>query len=276
MRQDVAMARDLQREIDHLFSLPPEEFTAARDELAKRLKAEGRGDEAAEARGLRRPTVAAWAVNQMAKERASEIAELLAAGAELRAAQRKVMSGIKGGFREATDRRRRAVGALVKAAEAILEAAGKGSAGTLEAIQATLESASIDEEAGEHLKAGRLTRELGAVAGFGGVSGLEVVAAPRERPKGKKRGEEKPARTEQEAAKREARELERAAAEARRKAIKARAEADRAQEKVDRLEAELEEARAAAKEAAKRAKDAEAEAKRIESQATRAGAGVVR
>jgi hypothetical protein len=264
------MAREVEGEIDGLFSLPPEEFTVARDELAKRLKADGRAEEAAGVRGLRRPTVAAWVANQLARERPSDIAELLAAGAELRGAQRKVLRGVKGGFREATDRRRRAVGPLVKAAEAMLEAAGKGSAGTLEAIQATLEAASIDEEAGGELKAGRLTRELSATAGFGDVTGLEVVAAPRERPRDKKKEGDESTRAEEEAAKREARERERAAAEARRRAIKARAEADRLADKANRLARDAEAAKTAAREAGREAKEAEAEAQRAESAAGRA------
>jgi hypothetical protein len=261
------MAKNIEREIDALFSLSPAEFTAARDQLAKRLKADGRAEESAEVRGLRRPTVAAWAANQLARERPPDVAELLKAGAQLRAVQRKILSGVKGGFREATDRRRRAVGALVKAAEAMLGDAGKGSAGTLEAIQATLEAASIDEDAGQQLKAGRLTRELSATSGFGDVTGLEVVAGPRERPRGKKNGEDEAARAKEEAAVREAKERERTAAEARRRAIKVRAEADRLMEKADRLARDAEDAKKAAKDAAREAKEAEAEAQRAESAA---------
>src|SRR2546428_507424 len=67
--------------------------------------------------------------------------------------------------------------------------AGKGSAGTLEAVQSTFEAASIDQEAGDQLKRGRLTRELSAASGFGGVTGLDVVAAPRERPRAREKDE---------------------------------------------------------------------------------------
>jgi hypothetical protein len=281
MRQDCHMAQKksgLDDEMDGLYALEPSGFIAARDQLAKRLKADGRAEEAAEVRGLRRPTVAAWAANQVARQQPEELQELLAAGAELRQAQRKVLSGVKGGgFREAMDRRRKAVAALVKLAEEVLREAGKGSAATIDALLPTFEAASVDPEAGDQLKAGRLDRELAAPSGFGGVTGLEVVAAPRETPKprGKKTEEDAGARAEQEAARREARELEKRAADARRHVIGARAAATRASEKADRLTQEAAKARAVAKQAAATLREAEAEAKRADTAATRA-AGRVR
>ena len=55
--------------MDDLFALPPAEFIAARDALAKRLKADGDATRAAEVKALRRPSVAAWAVNQVARRK---------------------------------------------------------------------------------------------------------------------------------------------------------------------------------------------------------------
>ena len=49
--------------VRELFTLPPEEFVAARDRLAAELKEAGKADEAAEVKRLRRPSVVAWAVN---------------------------------------------------------------------------------------------------------------------------------------------------------------------------------------------------------------------
>jgi len=260
------------QEVDRLYASPPEEFIAARDELAKRLKAEGKSGAAAEVQGLRRPTVAAWAANQVARQRPADVAELLAAGAELHKAQRKALSGVKGGgFREAMERRRKAVVALVKAAEEVLREAGKGSASTVDALQPTFEAASVDEQAGDALKAGRLARERAAPSGFGGVTGLEVVAAPAEKPAPlvKKMKQDEAARAEQEAARREARELEKQAADARRKVMRVKASAARAQERADRLAAEADKARAMARDAARELREAEAEARRAEARAAR-------
>src|SRR4029453_1473662 len=53
---------------DELFGLPPEEFVAARDDLARRLKREGDAKAAARIKALRRPPLSAWAVNRLARQ----------------------------------------------------------------------------------------------------------------------------------------------------------------------------------------------------------------
>jgi hypothetical protein len=284
MRQDgdVAKKKDaLDDDVDELFTLPPAEFTKARDELAARLKAEGRSDEATEVKALRRPTVAAWAANQVARQRPDDIQELLAAGNDLRQAQRKVLSGVKaGGFREAMDRRRKVVTTLTRAAEDVLRQAGHASQGAAEAVSATFEAASLDTEAADLVKAGRLTKEFAAPSGFGGVTGLEVVATPPERPKPRPRqtpqekAKSDAARAATEAARGRAKELEREAAEARRQLMRSRSVATRAQENADRLAREADGARAEAKQAMAELKKAETEAKRAETAAERAAAKV--
>jgi len=256
-------------ETDALFTLDPSEFISARDELAGRLKEKGRTEEAAEVRGLRRPTVAAWAVNRAVREHPADIKELFAAGAELRAVQRKMLSGVKsGGFREAVDRRRKAVAKLNRAAEQVLRESGHSSPGATEAISATFEAASLDEGAAELVRAGRLSKEFAAPSGFGGVEGLELVPSLREA-KPAKRGRAKEVEDEaaSKAAQREAKKLAEAAVQARRGAIRARREADRAEEKVERLTAELEESRAAMREASAKARKAEADATRAQAEA---------
>src|SRR5258705_9360081 len=52
---------DLDSKIDDLYRLPPSEFTAARNELAKTLT----GDAAKRVKGLTKPTLVPWAVNQL-------------------------------------------------------------------------------------------------------------------------------------------------------------------------------------------------------------------
>jgi len=259
-------ANDEKKEVDRLFELPPEEFIAGRDELAKRLKAEGRTEDAAQVRSLRRPTVAAWAANQVARRHPDDVKELLEAGAALRQTQRKVLSGVRaGGFREGMERRRQVVNRLTKAAEKVLRESGHASAGAAEAVTATLEAASLDDEAAEQFRAGRLSKELPAPAGFGAAAGLELVPAEPER---KEKRPAKPSKV-REAAAREAKELSAAAAQARRRAIKARDEADRLEAKAERLKQEGEETRTAAREASKKAREVESEADRAQSEADR-------
>jgi hypothetical protein len=258
-----------ENDIDRLFEVPPEEFIGARDELAKRLKGEGRTEDAARVRSLRRPTVAAWAANQVARRHPEDVKELLEAGAALRQAQRKVLSGVRaGGFREGMERRRQVVNRLTRAAEKVLRESGHASAGTAEAVTATLEAASLDEEAADQFRAGRMSKELPAPAGFGAAAGLELVPGEPEPKEGRPA---KPSKV-REAAAREAKELSAATAQARRRAIKARDEADRLEAKAERLKQEVEETRIAAREASKRAREAESEADRAQSEADRATA----
>ncbi|MFB3739909.1 MAG: hypothetical protein ACE14W_13215, partial [Candidatus Velamenicoccus archaeovorus] len=268
------MARDpepVDEEVDRLFTVEPGGFVSARDELVERLRSAGRAEEAAEVRALRRPTVAAWAVDQVVRTRPDELEELLAAGAELRSIQRRALSGVRAdGFREAMDRRRRAVAALVQAAERLLRDHGHGSAAAVEAVASTFEAASLDERSAEQVRSGRLSKELPPPSGFGGVTGFEVVAAPpvEAAPEETERAEDREARRE---AEREARDLANEAARARRRAIKARADADRARERADRLRAQAQDAAGQAKAAAEAARTAERDAERAERAAERAG-----
>ena len=80
-------------ETDELYALPREEFTAARDALAKRLRADKRREEADAVKQLRRPSVAAWAINQAVRRDPDALRELLAAGEALRAAHESLMAG---------------------------------------------------------------------------------------------------------------------------------------------------------------------------------------
>ena len=72
-----------ERDIDRLFELPPEEFTAARNELARRLKNDGRASAAADVKQLSKPSIAAWAINQLAREQRGAVKLLLGVGCEI-------------------------------------------------------------------------------------------------------------------------------------------------------------------------------------------------
>lgn len=279
----------LDEEIDRLYGLPPDGFVAARDELAKDLRSEGRRDDAAAVKGLRRPSIAAWSMNQVARRHRSKLEALLAAGDELRKAQRRALSGVAGGgagLREAGERRRRALRDLMGPAQAILSEAGHSAAGTLDAVQATLEAASADEEAGRAVREGRLAKELPTPAGFGAVEGLALVQAPPAETPAPARGRGKPGRgqeTRQEAAARrsllrevvqrartEARDHERAAERARKDAARAGRAAVDAAEDAERAQRTAEESRRRARDLAAAARQAAADASRAEREATRA------
>ncbi|MDQ3895954.1 MAG: hypothetical protein M3326_01680, partial [Actinomycetota bacterium] len=85
------MARDaadgMEAVTEELYALDPAEFVTARDDLAKRLKQAGDKQLATEVGKLRRPSPAAWAVNQLARRHRAELEDLVQKGEELRAAQ---------------------------------------------------------------------------------------------------------------------------------------------------------------------------------------------
>ena len=79
------------QEVDRLFELPPEEFTAARNELARRLKGDGDASAAADVKQLSKPSVATWAINQLAREQEGAVKLLLESAARLKKAQENAL-----------------------------------------------------------------------------------------------------------------------------------------------------------------------------------------
>ena len=174
-----------------LYGVPRERFIAERDAWAKALRADGRRDEAAEVAALRKPTVAASAVNQLVRTESHRLGVLLDAGDALRAAQDRMLSGpgTAAELRDAVERERAAVDALVSIA------ARAGATGAVsERVAGTLHAAALDEDARVQVCRGRLVDELQHV-GFGGES---PGAAPAPRPPARKRSKpEQPDRAEQ-------------------------------------------------------------------------------
>ena len=126
---------------------------------------------------LRRPTVAAWALDRLADVAPDEVGALLDAGAELARAQRATLSGRDPQkLREATAKRRDLVAELSQTAADALRDAGRSPDTHLEDIRGTLEAASVDEEIGERLRTGTLERTSRPAAGFGDIAGLQLVS----------------------------------------------------------------------------------------------------
>lgn len=271
---------------DELYGLDPNDFVAARNDLAKRLRKEGDRELAGEVAKLRRPTPAAWAVNQLTRRHREEVEELVRLGEALRAAQDEALaggperpSGRGGGtadLRQAGRARRDAVAGLAARAEALLAERGGGAGTHASEVTATLEAASLDGDAAAAVLEGRLAAELHPPSGFGV---FDVPAAePRvaRKPPDSDREPEPPNRA--------LREAEEAAAEARRRwqerSAQARAAVDRvgesrraaqeAEAEVARLEDLLSEAQRRLRAAVRDAELAEDAAARAEDAAARA------
>jgi hypothetical protein len=166
--------------VDELYTLPLGEFIAARDRLAAGLAAAGRRDRAREVRALRRPTVAAWVVNQLAHRHGAALRRLIDAGDGLGRAQRRMLrGGDADALRVAAKRRQDALRELRGLAGPVLRDAG--SAGHLDDVLATLEAASVDAAAARIVTAGRLAKELPRPSGFGDAPQLTQLASQTRR-----------------------------------------------------------------------------------------------
>jgi hypothetical protein len=264
---------DVEAGIERLYGLASEEFVAARDELARQLRKDGQGAAARRVAGLRRPTVAAWAVNQAARRRPELVTELVESGERLRLAQRRALSGLRGGtLRTAGAERREAVERLLAVAAGALEESGRSPEAHRDAIAATLQAASVDAAAAAAVRAGTLHRELAAPSGFGEVVGLQLVQPPapgpappatpakpaRRRPKldPARRRELDLARRERDQRRREARAATTAASKAREAAERAAEAEAAALERAKRLAGDATQTRRAAEEARRAADEA--------------------
>lgn len=166
---------------DRLYGLPLEEFTRARDELARELRRNGDREGADEVRAQRKPTAAAWAVNQLARRRRAELDELLRAGAALRDAQQRVLAG-EGPklLADAGREERAAIDPLVRrAGELLAEGGGRPSAAVLERVADTLHALASDEELRAEVERGGVLRERRA-AMFAGLAPAPGGAKKRE------------------------------------------------------------------------------------------------
>jgi hypothetical protein len=178
--------------VDALYALPLERFTAERDALAKEIRREGDAGAAARVKSLRKPTVAAWAVNQIVRREPEAASALLDAGSALASAHAELASG--GGsaerLRKASAREEEAVMRLVEHARRLKAERSKSlGEATLERVTETLHAASLDEEVRELVASGRLDRERRAV-GIGALA-PDTRAPGVERSKAKKTRAEK-------------------------------------------------------------------------------------
>ena len=82
-----------EKELDELFHGPLEEFTAGRNELAKSLRSDGDAEASDWVKGLKKPTRAAWLVNQLSQRKPKDVQRLLSVGQELRNAQEEMLAG---------------------------------------------------------------------------------------------------------------------------------------------------------------------------------------
>jgi hypothetical protein len=229
---------DLDDALNELYDAAPEDFVAERKRLVKELKAGGRAEDAGHVAKLRKPTVAAWALNRLARDHRRDIDLLLDSGHRLRQAQAGVLRGdAREAFEQAQRTERETIGRLVRDAEQLL---GGASSGVLDQIAASLHAAAVSEQGREVLAAGRFTQPL-TLAGFDTVAGLAPPPSKRAaKPKPSRSADElKQARAELAEAERRLREAERTAHEAHKLAAQADVNVEDAAEAARRAERRL-------------------------------------
>ncbi|MGB9182915.1 MAG: hypothetical protein WCB67_02535 [Solirubrobacteraceae bacterium] len=265
-----------------LYGLPRELFVPERGALAKSLRAEGDREQAASVAGLRKPSVAAWAVNQLIRTQDRAVASLFQAGDALLHTQAELLAG-RGdarALREAAERERVAVDELVNVSRGLLSTNGyELTQTTLDNVTATLHAAALSEEAREKVRQGCLERELRYV-GFGtseapAAPALGTPAKPRSAKtgSGEKREVKGPGQAQRAQARRAKREraeklkqARKAEVDARQFAERADAELEAAHERRDQVATELGTAEDVLDKARERAKEA-ARAHRLARQA---------
>jgi len=226
----------LEQKIDRLFDLPLDEFTAARNELAKQLKKDGDAEAAEAVRGVAKPSVAAWAVNQLARREPETVRTLLNVGARLRSAQERALKGKHAAdeLRGAQAEEREAVRRLTQRAEKILRDAGRAASGAmLDRVSSTLRAAAVAEPGRTALREGRLSGDV-EVSGFDAFAGLELPtgrrrAAPAGDDLAERRSQKREAERHRKTLEKRVRDLEARAEAAERQATRARKDADEAE-----------------------------------------------
>jgi hypothetical protein len=151
-------AGQFEEDVDALFTLPLSEFTGARNALAARLKKAGRGDEANQVKTLVKPSISAWAVNQLYWLHREVFDQLMSTGQRFRKAQtaKKVAD-----INETLDARRAALAQLSDLTTTLLLDAGHNpSPETVHRITTTLEALSVYASLSGGPRAGRLTQDV--------------------------------------------------------------------------------------------------------------------
>ena len=148
---------------DRLYAVSLDRFIRERDELAARLKRAGDADSANEIKRLRKPSLPAWAVNQVVRRSPEQVRRLVEIRAEMKAAKSADE------VRHLTQSRHRLIAGLVAQAEEVVTEAGHSvNAQTRQRIIQTLHAVGGEGEA-QAILSGRLTRELSAT-GFEGLA----------------------------------------------------------------------------------------------------------
>ncbi|MEU0596438.1 hypothetical protein [Streptomyces ardesiacus] len=172
----VEQVEQVEQVLDELYVTPPPAFVAHREERAAASRTAGRKEDARRIHAARRPTLAAWAANLLARSRPEETRRFLALGQALREAHRTLDAD---GLKELSAQRRRIVAALSRQAAQLADEAGhRLSQAAQREVESTLRAVLADSDAAGQWAGARLEVSLTPPSAF--PSG--TAAAPPARP----------------------------------------------------------------------------------------------
>jgi len=173
VREDAGVILHLRAAVEQLYAARPGEFTTLRAQLAGQARNAGDAALAKEIGALRKPTVAAWALNHFVREHGEELADFRAFAELLREAQRSLDADqlrVLG-----RERAKRVDAVAERIAEEAAAAGQRLGAGVAQEVRDTLTALVADENAEASILTGALVRPL-SYSGFGSVDIDDVVA----------------------------------------------------------------------------------------------------
>lgn len=169
--------------LDELYREHPDGFVAARNELAKEMRAAGDREEADRIKKLRRPSVAAWLLNRTALSSSRSLQEFAEACRQLEEAQGRALEGDDDAvaeWRAAAARQRESNAGVAETAAGLARDSGHPvKPRALELVGETLQAAASDPDLRDRVMHGRLEREQSAP-----TLGMPTIAPKRRRDSG--------------------------------------------------------------------------------------------
>ncbi|GAC52522.1 hypothetical protein GOAMI_13_00710 [Gordonia amicalis NBRC 100051 = JCM 11271] len=163
--------------VDELYGLTPDLFVKRRNELAKEVKAEGESALAKDISQLRRPTQAAWAINQWVRANPDDCDQVTALAADLSAAQRRSAADV---MRELSRRRQELISSAADGVAGTADSLGvRLSDSAVREVATTLRAAIADAETLERFRRGSLVTSA-EYSGFGPAGVFVVPDLPAE------------------------------------------------------------------------------------------------
>lgn len=160
--------------LDELYAANPEEFVATRTALSATARSAGDRESASAIAVLRKPTVAAWAINALVHERPLDLEPFRVFAPRLRHAQSTLDAPV---MRQLRGERDTVLSCVVTSVEFVAQRHGRPlTPAVIDEVRMTLVAALADEAAEAAAFSGHLVRPL-SYAGFGEVDLDDAVAA---------------------------------------------------------------------------------------------------